>query len=260
MMADPQTSYAIFKLIADIDWSKVVTLCGGAVSGAVLTGVISSIREKSKLKTDLQLKVSELITDKITSIHEEIVKMYNFIENIIDYSRTYCLCEMYITLRDISSKSKIEKDLANSTLMVIDSLMKEYENIKNSGEKCSNEIKALNNIFETRIIILYKFQDRIKDINELYSKIYDTQKNTLNTARYTASNHFDKCEQFSEKDINQLVFFRIFFDDNAEKLQYLLKMLQDEVQNEFLGKIFRVKVNEVEKEPCKYMSDDAWEI
>jgi len=238
---------SIYYMFNTGTFEKVISIAGGAVIGTLLTGYIASKRETTKLRYDLQLKAVDLVMEKLKNITEISVSITNTLE-MLAYS-----IEFYNnTLEYIRENNTVPqpKNVQVETIILGDkevnnaicSVLTDHQEYTKLWENSKRNFTLFFNIFDTRRIILHKFYDAKKTINDMYKELCEIDMDLSNHFKFIFSKHFQKYEIFTEDDITYFMDNIKIFNIQLDAVINHLNNLQIELQNEFLGKIFRRKI------------------
>ncbi|MDO7786067.1 hypothetical protein [Desulforamulus aquiferis] len=221
-----------------LDIAKIVF---SVLGGSLLTIFFTSRREKEKLRNDLRIKTTELLLERITNLNYNLKNAKNSLRNWLVTLEIYLHAVSWIIQEksnsDTESINKAKGHLENVIMRLRENLSSYY----NTVDTIKQEFEDFLRLFDTRIIILNKFMHEKNSLNNVYCELSDygeMLKTHLDGLRMNKRFFLIKNEQ--DLDDFKTEYSQYYKIENI--ISNRLKHLEIELQNEFLGRLFKYKI------------------
>lgn len=227
------------------NWISTLSFIIGALITSFLTYIFSKKRENSRLIIELRTKATEQLLEGIKGLTDCFAKL-----SMTDFS---FINEFNLTI------DKYKKSLEIAEKSYSDEAITQFwlSNIKQSYEYMNKYIIdftlnwmeyykymfAIIGILETKLVMLYKFKGfmnlflyEIKKVSKMQDKIFTTYSDKIH-------NKILYKENLDNNDISTLIKHQNEFIKELVNIQTVLIDLTTGLQNEYLSKLFKQKIN-----------------
>lgn len=192
---------------------------------------LSRLADEERIRKELQLKTTELITNEISHIRKTIFSLHS------DFSSIFYALEKYIEYDNLYNMNKSDNDLESRDFWITE-FNNSYEKFYKTKELFHHDVISFQNIYLSRRVILHNFTESLElvfnDIHELY-KIYIELDEPLSFIQYDVklyrSLDFDIINSVLElyNNIALVIIYKVYCS---------IWEMDTNIQNEFLGPLF----------------------
>lgn len=227
--------YSYFK---NVDFGNVFSV----ILGAVIASFFSRFIERMKLKKDIQIKTSEIITQAISVIVDNTSKLEREIEYL---SLTIC----------------IESDCKNLDLTPLDSV-DHFKELTDNKYYYSSNVQQIVDVYESTKQFKNKYSEYLNSIEDLKNKLkvrrvilkqlncFDNiilRQDTIEKIQFEFIFYYEELYRICKEDNNikhkdldeKFMRFKNLFKAKIIDLSDSLEQFTNELQKEFLGDLFK---------------------
>ncbi|QLY79462.1 MULTISPECIES: hypothetical protein [Clostridium] len=228
----------LVNFILSINLQSVYSVLLGAIISAYISYRFTKWRENQRLKIDLQIKTTDMLID--------IIKNFNTSASIMT-SKNFVFFNIYNSTLE-SNKIDDSLDKINNDFKIIlinqakENAINNFEEYREIWINYSKAFMPIISILESREVILNKFVNDKDELIDEFQKLIDLQ-NDFTTLYYNdISNKILFNQLIADTSLEKVNKYQQKFMDQCIYVSCKVLDLQVKLQNEFLGKLFKYKV------------------